>query len=854
MRKLILTFVLGTLCLGAFSQEAFYIYRNDGDFNGFFYDEVVEMRQSKIGVDSIEYDKWVTQEVVLADTVYRIPLAAIDSIGFIQPEIRLNPKVKFIQEEGLCPYLQPLYAYTTMEFKNLPANLTPQVDDVLLGFASDDCAEEKYKLFGGSYGLVVERVRTNGSTTYVEGHPVEKLGDIFEQYITVERIGLDKQNNICRRIAGCTPDGKPRKIKTANGSSGDVSIIDIDGTFNKSWSPGGSSSVDLSADVGIKFLMRAAYNITWTKFFVKLSDELSVSIKPTIAASLQTSFIGTPGFFEIPGIVFPATCPIFETNPCPDIFLRTGGSLALKLNLPKVQLGFGEDLIIDADSWFPINYSIHMLPDDGKAPDEDMLDFSAEVNLSGYVQIGVELEANISTASWFKSIFKSDIGLHLYVGPKLSGQVSVSSKIFEKQGAKVYETLRNSYIDFALLSLDLEAGAKVWPMWDDPEEVTFLSKSWEFMQDTIRFAPDLGETTVEFDDEDAIIKMRPAKERLFLASSLKLGVREGNDTQMTTYGFWPIGMNNNDTLVQYTLENLIYDKEYHVVPVVSYGRFGEVEVETKKLDFCGPLAFKIDTSEFRFGAFDNLKQHTYFTTNVPAAHTHFYSDLLWLPSDSGRIEAHGTNSYILKLSAIPNTTLFDRQSIPLNDSLNKTAPHIWFQRDDQSVNFDRKNVHFYQESDLSNVKVYIFDWNAFTINGKTHHPSYDGAVTATANDSNHVHIEGTYTDNSGVYNKTYTLVMDLERTKVKDGDDIVKASGTLGNKTSYDSDSWEYLEIVFDYSTMIGTTDQMIGGVSSATYVEYVDGSRTVSDSFGSSDTGSIFIRPEAKAPVPTQQ
>ena len=78
-RRSVLVFALSALFfVPAFAQEAFYIYRNDGDFNGFFYDEVIEMRQSKIGVDSIEYDRWVTQEVVLADTIYRIPLAAID--------------------------------------------------------------------------------------------------------------------------------------------------------------------------------------------------------------------------------------------------------------------------------------------------------------------------------------------------------------------------------------------------------------------------------------------------------------------------------------------------------------------------------------------------------------------------------------------------------------------------------------------------------------------------------------------------------------------------------------------------------------------------------------------------------
>ena len=73
--------------------EAFYIYRNDGDFNGFFYDEVQDMRYSKVGLDSIEYDEFVVQEIVTADSLYRIPLCAIDSIGFVQPELMFQPNV-----------------------------------------------------------------------------------------------------------------------------------------------------------------------------------------------------------------------------------------------------------------------------------------------------------------------------------------------------------------------------------------------------------------------------------------------------------------------------------------------------------------------------------------------------------------------------------------------------------------------------------------------------------------------------------------------------------------------------------------------------------------------------------------
>ena len=87
------------------AQDAFYIYRNDGDFNGFFFDEVIRMNYSKIDPQGVEHEEYVIQEIETADSLYRIPLCAIDSIGFQQPEIRLNPRVRIIEQCGLTPYL-----------------------------------------------------------------------------------------------------------------------------------------------------------------------------------------------------------------------------------------------------------------------------------------------------------------------------------------------------------------------------------------------------------------------------------------------------------------------------------------------------------------------------------------------------------------------------------------------------------------------------------------------------------------------------------------------------------------------------------------------------------------------------
>ena len=110
------------------AQEAFYIYRNDGDFNGFFFDEVLRMGYSRIDLDSIEHDVYVVQEIELADTTYRIPLAVIDSIGFQQPEIKMNPNLKILNGSELETYLKWTNNDNgTMSFNRLPANLKPKL-------------------------------------------------------------------------------------------------------------------------------------------------------------------------------------------------------------------------------------------------------------------------------------------------------------------------------------------------------------------------------------------------------------------------------------------------------------------------------------------------------------------------------------------------------------------------------------------------------------------------------------------------------------------------------------------------------------------------------------------------------
>ncbi len=85
---LLLVVVLNSLAQNV--GEAFYIYRNDGQFNAFLRDEVDSIVFSHYDLDSLYYDENVTQLIYTTDSLYHIPLASIDSVGFVQPKTIIN--------------------------------------------------------------------------------------------------------------------------------------------------------------------------------------------------------------------------------------------------------------------------------------------------------------------------------------------------------------------------------------------------------------------------------------------------------------------------------------------------------------------------------------------------------------------------------------------------------------------------------------------------------------------------------------------------------------------------------------------------------------------------------------------
>ena len=855
-----LTIVLMFIGSFAQAQDAFYVYRNDGDFNGFFYDEVKSMSYSRYDLDSVEQDEWVMYDIMLEDTIYRIPLAAIDSIGFQQPEIRFNPKVKFIDKDGYAPYIVALNSYHGCNFADLPASMTPQVGDVFIGLPTDSKAEELYGKENGSFAFVVDELdgwtypdgNRTVAITQCRGHQIDKISDVFEQFITVEQIGVDKQGNVRRRIAGCTSDGMPRKVATASGT-GDLNLFDISFNLTREWLPGGDDKVDLSAEIKLKDKMRAAYDITWKKFFVKLTNELTTRVKPSLGLQLNKSYEATSDdWASLPHVMFPAACPIFETNPTPMFFFRADGTLEARLNLPAVQLGLATDFILDSQEYFPVSFLMHMVPDESAEVDDEMLDISTSVTLKGMVQMGIKFQLNVATANWFKKILMTDLGLHLYCGPKLEGRLSMSADLFNDASEEdvyptnaIYTTLKNSYINFSFLSIDLEAKAKATGFWGDPVEKKFFDANYSMLCDTLHLAPTFDPITVDYDSTtfEATVHLHPHKGWIIGGSRIQLGMRTTYDrTFEKVEPIINIGPRNNDTVVDYTLENIRWEeKTYHFISLVRVGSFPPVRGDWE-LYWNPSLYFEADQDSLTFGAKDNLKKTVNMSSNATMYRIHYFGQTIpngWFNSYSYETEAldDSRGSYCLKLEATPNKTVFDRETFR-NDSIRPAlyVRNIW------------KNhfIGMYQPApDLSNVTLNMGASFKDDL-GKTRTAEYHGKVTVTPNGKDFVHVEGTYVDASVANTtKTYTVSMDFKRTHKINAQgqrvaEETEASGTITYHfvSNLGSTKKEIRTEATFGNSVKGTTSGANGPLTSGTHMEWEDDSQTVNSQM--STAGSV--------------
>ena len=174
------------------TQDALYIYRNDGGFNAFFFGDINRIEYSKIDTLGVEQDDYVVQEVWALDTVYRIPLNAIDSVAFVTPETKYKADV-FRPDKSIADYIVASDSSTWFRLaSNTPETLIPKKGSKILIYE-----ESKYIPYGFC-GLVTS-VSVDADGYMVSTDDVE-ITDIFEQ-VVIKTAGAPNSNQTRIRAA-----------------------------------------------------------------------------------------------------------------------------------------------------------------------------------------------------------------------------------------------------------------------------------------------------------------------------------------------------------------------------------------------------------------------------------------------------------------------------------------------------------------------------------------------------------------------------------------------------------------------------------------------------------------------------
>lgn len=482
------------------AQDAFYIYRNDGDFDGFFYDQVVRMGYSKFDLDSVEHDVYVIQEIETADSLYRIPLSAIDSIGFRQPEIRFNPRLRHMDKLGMTPYVDA----ATMDEESgtaqivfsasIPANLKPDVDDVLAGFDED-------KFGAGGFVAKVTKVTTDNGQTLCSCSFVEDWSDIFEQLITVETVGTDANGNVKRYMAGFDANGAPRRVS----GNYDMTLFSWSGRLQKEWKPSDNTSLNVGLDLGAEAKLNVVYNIStlWgSRCFIKLVFSENFSAGFSFHAQYSTGYeweLPTP-LSVIGGIKFPAFFPLFEVDPTPKGFVRIGGTADIGLQLPKVDFGFSQTITIDSE--LPEMMSFKWGDRDKQESGYNAIEGEGTavglgVVFNGFIQAGAKATLGMTTNTWLSKLLHAGIALEIFAGPKLEGEVNLD--ISGGWGRDYYALWKESKFEFSRLCFDRELKYK-WRVGGKKVERTLWSDTQKFGATTYYLYPNFLETQATAND------------------------------------------------------------------------------------------------------------------------------------------------------------------------------------------------------------------------------------------------------------------------------------------------------------------------------------------------------------------
>ena len=334
MKKFIFLLLSLLLAIAVFSQnkpeKAFLIYRNDGVINAFLNFEVDSIVYSALDTDSILHNEIVTQEIWTEDSVYRIPLEVIDSVGFIMPPTKYKENVTRL-EQNLLEYVLGAEGLILKLNLNTPTIIIPTIGDRLV--LLDGCDALPYGFSG-----IVDNVE-HSSTSIDVVCKQAFLEDLFDSYCNVSTVYGGSSDGVPEtvRVASCC--GRKRGVYAPDDFIFSLGPYKLSGITEISQRiiPGGDLA--LSGGASCSTEIQPTFKIhTFLIFGPEENDTyFQCSIKGDLRVSNQTSIYGGLSFnHDFDNVVeyfpIPHTAGLVNFYINPGVFIRANATITTTLN------------------------------------------------------------------------------------------------------------------------------------------------------------------------------------------------------------------------------------------------------------------------------------------------------------------------------------------------------------------------------------------------------------------------------------------------------------------------------------------------------------------------------------------
>lgn len=522
--------------------EAFYVYRNDGHFNAFLLEDVDSISYSRYDVDSILHNTYCTQEVYTMDSIYRIPLTAIDSIGFVSPEVIYKPNVRRV-EDLMSEYLLNVDGLKLTFSGGMPKSICPKRNEILL------CLDFDNPFFEEGYAGKVSKVIDDDGNIVVECDSVGDITEIFEQLIAVENI-------VCE-----SPDDSRAGLRRAMEHI-DTDLYKFDVDLNHDFINTSYMSAGIKGHLGGGNHLNAVYKITSEEQFIELTLTNTFDIGIGISAEgdlpLKT-FKYTKAPF--PAARFPAACPILKCQLTPALFFR--GKVTASLDISAKA---------ERKTVYTMTYKDGTFHGTSTAANERPVwscDWGANFSIDGFIQAGIQFDLYFGTVN-ILGLGYIGASLDMYVGPKLSGKINADLK--EIPTMRAYDIFKDSKVSLTALSLDFEAKGKAKYLWQDVKEHTFYTQNMSFFNFDFYLFPEFTKPNVSIDTQNNnTVEVSTTVSRMVLFPlSLGIGLFDNNE-KMLKYSYdsrsYNLFSNYNDLNISF---NDLKAGQYNARPIIKF--------------------------------------------------------------------------------------------------------------------------------------------------------------------------------------------------------------------------------------------------------------------------------------------